>query len=43
MHNRFFTLRWSKQEFIFFIYTRQYKYGITWDDIYGFDYGRAAN
>lgn len=43
MYNRYFTFRWSKQEFVFFVCTRNYKYGITWDPIYGFDYGRAAN
>lgn len=41
IHNRFFTVRISCRECLFFVYTKTSKYGITWDDIYGWDYGVA--
>lgn len=43
LHTRFFTVRIGRQECLFFVYTKNYKYGITWDNIYGWDYGRANN
>lgn len=41
--NKFFSFSLCKYEFMCFIYTKKYKYGVTWDDIYGWDYGRATN
>jgi hypothetical protein len=43
LHNRYFTFRVSKHECLFFVYTKTKKYGITWDNIYGWDWGSAKN
>jgi len=41
IHCTLFTIRIGKRECLFFIYTTHHKYGVTWDDMYGWDYGVA--
>ena len=42
IRTKHFHIRIGKRECLFFFYTKQHKYGITWGDVYGFDYGRAT-
>ena len=38
---KYFCLRIGRYECLFFVYGKQYYYSVTWDNIYGFDCGKA--